>query len=169
MAYVKKVIVNIRKVVPTDIESFVKLYTLSYKGLEEYAYTQKKYIEGYFRWLLKRDSEGFLIVEANEPIAFIACDTNWFSFVEGKVVGEIHELFVHPDYRGRAIGKMLVEKAVDYARVRNRNIMGLWVGVKNFSAKEFYKRMGFVEKVSLSKWTRMIKIVKQERANAKLH
>jgi hypothetical protein len=29
--------------------------------------------------------------------------------------------------------------------------------------------MGFVEKVSLGKWTRMIKIVKQERANAKLH
>jgi GNAT superfamily N-acetyltransferase len=161
--------VNIRKVVPTDIESFVKLYTLSYKGLEEYAYTQKRDIEGYFRWLLKRDSEGFLIVEAKEPIAFIACDTNWFSFVEGKVVGEIHELFVHPDYRGRGIGKMLVERAVDYARVRNRNIMGLWVGVKNFSAKEFYKRMGFVEKVSLGKWTRMIKIVKQERANAKLH
>jgi len=50
-----------------------------------------------------------------------------------------------------------VEKAVDYARVRNRNIMGLWVGVKNFSAKEFYKRMGFVEKVSLGKWTRMVK------------
>ena len=50
-----------------------------------------------------------------------------------------------------------MEKAVDYARVRNRNIMGLWVGVKNFSAKEFYKRMGFVEKVSLGKWTRMVK------------
>ena len=152
---------NIRKVVPTDIESFVKLYTLSYKGLEEYAYTQKKEIEGYFRWLLKRDSEGFLIVEANEPIAFIACDTNWFSFVEGRVVGEIHELFVHPDYRGRGIGKMLMEKAVDYARARKRNIMGLWVGVKNFSAKEFYKRMGFVEKVSLGKWTRMIKILEE--------
>jgi ribosomal protein S18 acetylase RimI-like enzyme len=99
--------VNIRKVVLTDIESFVKLYTLSYKGLEEYAYAQKKDIEGYFRWLLKRDSEGFLIVEANEPIAFIACDTNWFSFVEGKVVGEIHELFAHPDYRGVVLEKCL--------------------------------------------------------------
>lgn len=150
---------NIRKVMPSDIGSFVKLYTLSYRGLEEYAYTQKKNIELYFRWLLKRDHEGFLIVESDEPIAFIACDTNWFSVVEGEVVGEIHELFVHPDYRGRGIGRTLVEKAVDYAEERNRRMMGLWVGVKNFSAKEFYRKMGFIERVSLGKWTRMIKIL----------
>ena len=159
MAAVKKVIVNIRKAMPSDITSFVELYTLSYRGLEEYAYTQRKDVEGYFRWLLKRDSEGFLIVELDEPIAFVACDTNWFSFVEGKVVGEIHELFVHPDYRRRGIGRTLVEKAVEYARGRNRRIIGLWVGVKNFSAKEFYRKMGFIERVSLGKWTRMIKIL----------
>ena len=150
---------NIRKVMPSDIGSFVKLYSLSYRGLEEYAYTQKKDIELYFRWLLKRDPEGFLIVESDEPIAFMACDTNWFSVIEGEDVGEIHELFVHPDYRGRGIGRTLVEKAVDYAEERNRRIMGLWVGVKNFSAKEFYRKMGFTERVSLGKWTRMIKIL----------
>ncbi|NHV96914.1 MAG: GNAT family N-acetyltransferase [Thaumarchaeota archaeon] len=150
---------NIRKVVLSDIESFVDLYVLSYKGLEEYAYTQRKDIEDYFKWLLKRDSEGFLIVEMNEPVAFVACDANWFSGVDGEIVGEIHELFVHPNYRRRGIGSTLVEKAVDYARRRNRRTMGLWVGVKNLSAKEFYREMGFIERLSLGKWTRMIKIL----------
>lgn len=151
---------NIRKVMPSDIESFINLYILSYRGLEEYAYTQKKDIENYFKWLLKRDSEGFLLVESDEPLAFIACDTNWFSGFDGEIVGEIHELFVHPNYRGKGIGRTLVEKAIDYARRSKRRIMGLWVGVKNFSAKEFYRKMGFTETVSSGKWIRMIKILK---------
>jgi len=152
--------VNIRRVMTSDLKSFVELYTLSYRGLEEYAYTQKKNIEEYFKWLLRRDSGGFLTVELEEPIAFVACDTNWFSGFESETVGEIHELFVHPSYRGRGIGRMLVEKVTDYAKEKKRGIMGLWVGVKNLPAKEFYRKLGFVETISSGKWTRMIKILK---------
>jgi ribosomal protein S18 acetylase RimI-like enzyme len=152
--------VNVRRVRPDDIESFVNLYILAYQGLEEYAYTKRKDIRDYFKWLLKRDPDGFLMIELDEPVAFIACDTNWFSCFEGKTVGEIHELFVKPSHRRRGLGKMLVEKAIDYARERERKIMGLWVGVRNFSAKEFYAKLGFIETISLGKWTRMIKNLK---------
>jgi len=152
--------VNIRKVMLTDIESFVDLYILSYKGLEQYAYTRKGDIEDYFKWLLKRDSEGFLMVEADEPLAFIACDTNWFSSFDGEIVSEIHELFVHPNYRRRGIGRILVEKGIDYAKKMNKASMGLWVGVKNLPAREFYRKMGFIETITSGKWVRMIKILK---------
>lgn len=145
---------NVRK---SDLESFIKLYIESYTGLERYAYTSRKDIKDYFSWLLSRDPNGFLIAEINEPVGFVACDTNWFSHFEGEVLGEIHELFVHPKYRCSGIGSMLLEKAIEYARSRGRRIVGLWVGVENFNAKEFYEKRGFVETISIGKWTRMIK------------
>ncbi|MBC7130859.1 GNAT family N-acetyltransferase, partial [Candidatus Bathyarchaeota archaeon] len=92
-----------------------------------------------------------------KPVAIGACDTNWFSPFDGGLVGEIHELFVHPSYRGRGIGRTLVEKAIEYARSRGRRKAGLWVGVKNYGAKEFYRKLGFEETVTLGKWTRMVR------------
>ncbi|MCS7116509.1 MAG: GNAT family N-acetyltransferase [Nitrososphaerota archaeon] len=149
----------IRRVELKDLQTFVKLYELSYRGLEEYAYIKDKDIRDYFKWLFKRDSEGFLTIELDGPIAFIACDTNWFSPLEYEVLGEIHEIFVHPDYRRICIGSTLLDKAIKYARDKGRRIVGLWVGVKNLVAKEFYKKKGFIEKESIGKWTRMIKIL----------
>lgn len=148
---------NIRRARPGDIGAFTRLYALSYAGLEEYAYTRVGDIRDYFRWLLKRDPEGFLVAELDEPLAFVACDTNWFSHFEGEVLGEIHELFVHPSYRCMGIGSALLEKVVEYARAKGRRTMGLWVGVKNLLAKRFYIRRGFIETITLGKWTRMIK------------
>lgn len=148
---------HIRRVEPKDLEVFVKLYKLSYRGLEEYAYVGNKDIKDYFKWLLKRDPEGFLMAELGDPVAFIACDTNWFSPFECEVLGEIHEIFVHPNYRRMGIGSALLERAIEYAEDKRRDLIGLWVGVKNFSAKEFYKKKGFIESISFGKWTRMIK------------
>ncbi|MEM1601748.1 MAG: GNAT family N-acetyltransferase [Candidatus Bathyarchaeia archaeon] len=153
----KKVIVNVRAVKPNDVDTFINLYIQSYKGLEEYAYTTKRDIRDYFKWLLKRDPDGFLIVELNEPVAFMACDANWFSPFEMKFVGEIHEIFVHPNYRGQGIGSMLIKRAINYAKEREREIMGLWVGVRNTLAREFYKKRGFIETISFGKWMRMIR------------
>ncbi|MEM2321354.1 MAG: GNAT family N-acetyltransferase [Candidatus Bathyarchaeia archaeon] len=148
---------HIRRVNLKDLQAFARLYKLSYKGLEEYAYIKDRDIKDYFRWLLKRDPEGFLIVELSDPVAFIACDTNWFSPLERKFLGEIHEIFVHPDYRGIGIGSVLLERAVNHSRSKGRELMGLWVGMKNLFAKEFYRKRGFIETISLGKWTRMIK------------
>jgi len=149
--------VDIRNVRQDDIDVFVRLYSEAYRGLEEYAYRKERDIKRYFKWLLSRDPNGFFLAELNKPVGFIACDTNWFSWLEKKIVGEVHELFVHPKYRMKGIGSMLIKKAMKYAESRNRKTAGLWVGVENYGAKEFYIRLGFKETVTLGKWTRMIK------------
>jgi len=149
--------VNIRNVRAGDADLFIKIYAESYKGLEKYAYTDEEDIREYFRWLFSRDPEGFLIIEIDEPVGFIACDTNWFSHFEGEVLGEIHELFVHPKYRGHGIGSTLLNRAIEYARRRARRLMGLWVGAENLHAKEFYRKRGFHETISIGKWIRMVR------------
>ena len=148
---------KIRNVKLGDLNFFVKLYFEAYKGLEKYAYGSKRRVKRYFRWLLSRDPNGFFLAELNEPIAFIACDTNWFSPFEARVVGEIHELFVHPKYREQGIGRMLINRALEYARSRNRKLAGLWVGVENYYAKKFYRKLGFKETITIGDWTRMIR------------
>ena len=150
--------VAIRKVRDNDLEAFVNLYKLAYRGLEEYAYTKNKDIKYYFKWLKKRDENGFFVAEnEGKAIAFIACDTNWISFFDNIAVGEIHELFVHPEWRNMGIGKMLLRKGIEYAKSRSKNLIELWVGAKNNVARKFYEKNGFVEKGSWGKWIRRVK------------
>ena len=150
--------VEISNVVASDLQDFVEIYRLAYKGLEEYAYTTTRDIKSYFRWLLKRDQNGFFKARIGERVVgFMACDTRWISHVEGVEVGEIHEIIVHPDFRGLGIGKRLVEKGIEYSRKQGRRICELWVGVRNEKAKEFYRSLGFRETDQWGKWIRMVK------------
>lgn len=142
------------------MEDFVRIYGRAYEGLEEYAYTTRKEIKSYFRWLRKRDSEGMFVAvddSTEEVVGFVACDTNWYSSFEEKEVGEIHELFVEPEWRGKGVGKALLEKGIEYARLKGRDLTELWVGEKNYKAREFYEKMGFKAAGSWGHWIRMVK------------
>ncbi len=142
----------------SDLQNFIEVYSLAYRGLEEYAYTMPRDIENYFMWLLKRDREGFFKATlAGRAVGFLACDANWISYVEGAEVGEIHEVFVHPEFRGVGIGRKLVEVGINYSRQRGRRICELWVGDKNEAAKKFYTKLGFKEMDKWGKWIRMVK------------
>ncbi|MET1124113.1 MAG: GNAT family N-acetyltransferase [Archaeoglobaceae archaeon] len=148
----------IRRVEKEDLGAFVEVYVNSYRGLEEYAYTSKRDIRSYFRWLYSRDRDGFMVAEVDgKPVGFVACDTNWLSVFEKKRVGEIHELFVLPEFRGRGIGSRLLEAALEYARSKERKIAELWVGRTNYRARKFYEKKGFVEKGEWGKWIRMVR------------
>jgi ribosomal protein S18 acetylase RimI-like enzyme len=149
--------VEIRRVRRDDVKWFIEVYQRAYANLPEYAYTRRREIRSYFNWLLGRDQEGFMVAEVGKPVGFVACDTNWISYYSDEKVGEIHELFVLPEFRNRGIGSSLLLKALDYARNRNRRVAELWVGEKNENAKIFYKKFGFKEEGVWGKWVRMIK------------
>lgn len=143
------------------MESFVEIYTESYRGLEEYAYTKRREIKNYFKWLMTRDKEGFMLVEVDGiVVSFVACDTNWISILEGKEVGEIHELFVLPSLRRKGIGSMLLERVIEYSRSRGRDVCELWVGRTNYGARKFYISRGFKEAGGWGKWIRMKKSIR---------
>ncbi len=151
---------EIQNVSESDVKEFIEVYRKAYKGLEEYAYTTTKSIKSYFRWLLKRDRDGFYkAVIKGEPIGFIACDTNWKSPFEEVEVGEIHEVIVLPRYRRSGVGRELIEKCIEYSRKKGRKICELWVGEKNEEAKKFYKELGFKELEKWGIWIRMVRYI----------
>ena len=55
--------IRIRYVRREDMQNFIKLYSKSYENIKEYAYTTRKDMKRYFKWLLQRDAEGFFVAE----------------------------------------------------------------------------------------------------------
>jgi ribosomal protein S18 acetylase RimI-like enzyme len=152
--------ISFRGVSGQDIGDLVNVYKRSYEGLEEYAYTRNREIKSYLRWMLSRDRDGFILAELESgKVGFVMVDANWLSPFERRKVGEIHELVVLPEFRKRGIGSMLISKAFEYMRLKKREVAELWVGYKNFSARKFYKKLGFEEKNHFGKWLRMTRVL----------
>jgi len=145
----------IKRVTKNYEKYFVEVYIQAYKGLEEYAYTNRRDVKWYFRWLLRRDQNGFFTYILDIPVGFIACDCNWFSVFENDEVAEIHEIVVHPNWQGRGIGKALMKMALEYARERDKSTVELWVGVSNHRAINFYRKFGFDLRGIFGRWLRM--------------
>ncbi|MFN3870152.1 MAG: GNAT family N-acetyltransferase [Aquificaceae bacterium] len=149
---------NLRRAQEKDIPYLIQVYLKSYKGLEEYSYTHPDDVQAYLNWLFRRDVAGIWIAEEKGKIVgFVASDGNWFSKREGKVVGAIHELVVLPEGRGKGVGRLLVEKALEYFKSRGLDTAELWVGDQNRQALDFYKKLGFEEKDRFNYWIRMTK------------
>ncbi|HEK25621.1 MAG: GNAT family N-acetyltransferase [Hydrogenobaculum sp.] len=141
-----------------DIDEVAKLYLKSYKNLEEYSYTHEEDVKVYINWLLRRDVAGLFVVKDDDKIVgFIAIDGNWYSKKYNKVVGAIHEIFVDPEYFDKGIGSMLMEKAIEYFKQRNLDLVELWVGDKNEKAMKFYEKFGFRKDGQYNFWVRMVK------------
>ncbi len=148
---------KIRKVNPQDIEKFTEAYIKAYEALNDYKYRTRKEVKNYFKWLYKRDKDGFWVAEEKEAFAgCVAGDAYWVN-PEGEKVLEIHEIFVIPEFRGRGIGTMLLEKILFYGIEQGKKLAELWVGKTNYSAIKFYKKFGFKEAGVWGKWLRMLK------------
>jgi GNAT superfamily N-acetyltransferase len=59
---------------------------------------------------------------------------------------------VHPDYRGRGIGRALTSAGINYARSRNAQAAWLQVRVDNDPAVHLYQSLGFLERARRTTW-----------------
>ena len=73
-------------------------------------------------------------------------------FTQGHPCYLIANVAVHPDYRGRGIGKALTARALEYARQRLSFAAWLQVRDDNPAAIHIYHSLGFVERARRSTW-----------------
>ncbi len=139
------------------IDELERLYFDSYKGLEEYAYNAPSSVRRYLRWLFRHDPNGFFLAKDADGriLGFVAGDAGWIS--RGRKVGEIHEIVVSPEARGRGVAKRLIDTILDYFRKKGLKISGLWVGEHNKDAKRLYEKLGYRELYTKGIWVRMEK------------
>lgn len=155
---------KIRKAKIDDLKAFVSIYKSAYQNMQEYAYRKERNIKYYFKWLFRRDREGLFVAEIDEkPVGFVACDAYWHSFFD-ESIGEIHEIVVAKEYKGRGIGKKLMEVAEEYLKSKGYKKIELWVGERNHTARKFYEKLGYKAGEKFGKWVRMMKNIARERS-----
>jgi [ribosomal protein S18]-alanine N-acetyltransferase len=85
----------------------------------------------------------------------VDCARSILAEVEGHIVGyvlfwflaeevDIHNIAVHPDFRRRGIGRLLLEEVVAAARRQERLRVTLDVRFSNAPAQNLYRSFGFV-------------------------
>ena len=82
-------------------------------------------------------------------------DRLWLAEVHGMVAGSIAVVglskrtaqlrwfFVHPDYRGRGIGKQLLSKALAFCKEKKYSTVSLWTTSELGVARHLYTQAGF--------------------------
>jgi len=78
------------------------------------------------------------IIETDEPIRL-------HDNITSKT-GRIIELYLNPDYRGKGLGKLLMQKIEDYFREHACTIVVIEVFIDNKDAHEFYKSCGYADR-----------------------
>ncbi|TSC83559.1 MAG: GNAT family acetyltransferase [Microgenomates group bacterium Gr01-1014_16] len=61
-------------------------------------------------------------------------------------VGQIEDVYVEEEYRGKGVGKMLMEKMEDYLKDQGCDSIWLEVFAPNFDAHAAYLKMGYVDR-----------------------
>ncbi len=150
------IIKNIEK---EELRELISVYQSGYKGIEKYAYTDKKRIYSYLKWLYNKEPEGFFVAEIDgKKIGFAVIHSNWLDKEIG-LTAELHEICIAKEYQGKGVGTKLFLQVLQYAKIKKRDKMSLWVGEENFKARNWYKRLGFKETGKYNEWIRMIKSI----------
>jgi len=103
----------------------------------------KNFLEMFER-LSKRETDRIFIAE-DESQAF----TGYLWVGEGANMmtglknGFIYDIFVKEEFRGRGIGRILLEKAESYCREKGYSKILLMVSINNAAAIKLYDKMGF--------------------------
>jgi ribosomal protein S18 acetylase RimI-like enzyme len=98
----------------------------------------------YFEELIKNE---YVIVatDSNTVIGYLAGSINDKCSYSDVQYGEINNMFVDSEYRGRDVGSSLIDKFKTYCMEKNIHNLRVVASAKNKDAIDFYKKQGFNE------------------------
>jgi ribosomal protein S18 acetylase RimI-like enzyme len=131
---------SIRDYRSDDFDAVTILWRISReKSLPEFQNSKGHFFyedQNYFRDHILSQNKVFVVDSDQRPVAFMAMKDEF-----------IDQLYVHPDYQNRGIGKALL----DYARRLSPEHLWLYTLQININARAFYEKNGFIaEKFAVS-------------------
>lgn len=85
---------------------------------------------------------GFFALVNGAYAALANCNKNFSSF-KAKPLINIHDFVVHPDFRGRGVGKLLLDSIAAYGKEKGYCRINLEVRKDNISARKLYEKAGY--------------------------
>lgn len=80
------------------------------------------------------------VIDSAPVIGYVIGD---LTTLHGRTIGHIKDIAVHPDYRGRGVGSMLLERALVRLAGEGTQTAKLEVRASNDPAQSLYRRFGF--------------------------
>ncbi|WP_278046256.1 GNAT family N-acetyltransferase [Desemzia sp. C1] len=112
-----------------------------------YNYLEKAYnTEQLTSELLNQQSEFYFVFNGNDLAGYLKININEAqSETNGEEALEIERIYVLPEFKGKGLGKILIQQAVERAQFHQKT--NIWLGVweHNQAALAFYKKLGFVQ------------------------
>lgn len=106
----------------------------------------------YFTQLVTRKDTLCLIVEDNsKPIGYLSAGPKEIDYRNSKYA-EIENMAVDPEYRSKGIGKLMIDKCLEWAKLNGYQKLFVTSYIANSGATSFYRNNGFIDiDISLEK------------------
>ena len=128
--------IAVRLAVPSDANGLKRLNDM-FNGQDANTY------EGVLAGLTREDAETVFVARAGDDMVGFLCAQMLKSICYSVFYVEITELFVEEAFRGEGIGRALMHAAEIHFREMGIHDFQLFTGRDNFSAQQFYERMGY--------------------------
>lgn len=130
--------ITIREVIAEDATVITRLsYQLGYSISEEQTLQNINALKQ------NKHHEAFAAIDEQKLIGWIGVSYN--ISLESPPLCEIHGLVVDEQYRGKGIGKLLIEKAKQWSSNKGVNKLRLRCNTKRTETHLFYQNIGFTE------------------------
>ncbi|MCD4780471.1 MAG: GNAT family N-acetyltransferase [Candidatus Omnitrophica bacterium] len=136
--------VIIRKASVPDIDSLVELLEELFSIEEDFVFDEQKQRAGLLLMLEAQDERCVMVAELNKKVVGMCSVQAVISTAEGCLAGVIEDMIVSKKYRGKGIGKSLLELMEAWSKEKGIARLQLLTDKNNAAALEFYKRTGWV-------------------------
>jgi ribosomal protein S18 acetylase RimI-like enzyme len=143
----------IRRATPADLPRIGRLGALLVE--EHYDFDPQRFLsvrpgtpEGYASFMgtqLEDTDKSVLVADDNGDVvgyAYAAVEGYDYMALRGPA-GVLHDVIVAPEHRGRGVGRLLLEAALEFFRSRGVPRVVLWTAERNEAAQRLFTGMGF--------------------------
>lgn len=124
-----------------DEKDVMEIYELICE-LENERFDYKSFEEAYKNKIKNEKNYYFLGIKENQIVGFISLVIDYQLHHAGKVA-TVEELIINDRFRNHGIGKMLLNEAINCARVNNCRIIELTSNFSRERSHKFYEKNGF--------------------------
>ncbi|WP_309398760.1 GNAT family N-acetyltransferase [Cerasicoccus maritimus] len=140
----------IRLAQESDLNALVELLRQLTKVERDFAFNAEKQRTG-LKLLLDKPDAYILVAEVSGVVAAMATIQELISTTEGGVVGLIEDVVVHYSFRGKGVGRQMMDHLKATAEVKGYHRLQLLADMHNPPAEAFYQKQNY-RPTSLKQW-----------------